>query len=188
MVIVLSSGVLVSRAVQCVSTLADGPSLGFRKGCRACLCRLACLGYKLVVLFLWWLPPQFSFARCSALASLSVRQVVIVPWDPQPRASVRGSSPGGGRTQVSDLEQKGKMVSEVVQALVQCGPASPSHCLDLRWFRSHVGRSGVGPQFGRTVLLPHVFDSAGSAGVIFGLTRVVVEAFTLFPLLCSTLW
>ncbi|MQM14779.1 hypothetical protein Taro_047713 [Colocasia esculenta] len=30
-------------------------------------------------------------------------------------------------------------------------------------------------------------DSAGSAGVIFGLTRVVVEAFTLFPLLCSTL-
>ncbi|MQL75709.1 hypothetical protein Taro_008098, partial [Colocasia esculenta] len=30
-------------------------------------------------------------------------------------------------------------------------------------------------------------DSAGSAGVIFGLTQVVVEAFTLFPLLCSTL-
>ncbi|MQM18641.1 hypothetical protein Taro_051637 [Colocasia esculenta] len=36
-------------------------------------------------------------------------------------------------------------------------------------------------------LLPHVFDFAGSAGVIFGMTQVVVEAFTLFPLLCSTL-
>ncbi|MQM18942.1 hypothetical protein Taro_051943 [Colocasia esculenta] len=27
------------------------------------------------------------------------------------------------------------------------------------------------------LLLPHVFVSAGSAGVVFGLTRVVVEAF-----------
>ncbi|MQL75031.1 hypothetical protein Taro_007406 [Colocasia esculenta] len=31
-----------------------------------------------------------------------------------------------------------------------------------------------------TLLLPHVFDSAGSAGVVFGLTRVVVEAFLSF--------
>ncbi|MQL85087.1 hypothetical protein Taro_017600 [Colocasia esculenta] len=44
-------------------------------------------------------------------------------------------------------------VSEVVQALVRCGLASPSHCLTLRWFRSHVGRSGVGPQFGRTAVV-----------------------------------
>ncbi|MQM15634.1 hypothetical protein Taro_048583 [Colocasia esculenta] len=36
-------------------------------------------------------------------------------------------------------------------------------------------------------LLPHVFDSAGSVGVVFGLTRVVVEAFLCLPLLCSTL-
>ncbi|MQM10806.1 hypothetical protein Taro_043702 [Colocasia esculenta] len=36
------------------------------------------------------------------------------------------------------------------------------------------------------VLLAHVFDSAGSAGVIFGLTRVVIEAFTMFPLLCRS--
>ncbi|MQL74414.1 hypothetical protein Taro_006770 [Colocasia esculenta] len=28
-------------------------------------------------------------------------------------------------------------------------------------------------------------DSAGFVGVVFGLTRVVVEAFTMFPLLCS---
>ncbi|MQL98779.1 hypothetical protein Taro_031494 [Colocasia esculenta] len=47
--------------------------------------------------------PVFSFARCSALEGLFARQ------DPQPRASVRGSSPNGGHTQVSDLEKKGKM-------------------------------------------------------------------------------
>ncbi|MQL98368.1 hypothetical protein Taro_031079 [Colocasia esculenta] len=76
--------------------------------------------------------------------------VVTVTWDPQPRASVRGSSPGGGRAQVSDLEQKGKTVVEV---LFRCGPASPSHCLALRWFRSRIGRSGVGPQFGQTVVV-----------------------------------
>ncbi|MQM03318.1 hypothetical protein Taro_036097 [Colocasia esculenta] len=39
------------------------------------------------------------------------------------------------------------------QALVWCGPASPSHYLALHWFRSRVGRSGVGPQFGRTVVV-----------------------------------
>ncbi|MQL83983.1 hypothetical protein Taro_016482 [Colocasia esculenta] len=50
-----------------------------------------------------WAPGQ-------ALEGLSVRQVVIVTWDSQPRASVRGSSMGGGRAQVTDLEQKGKMV------------------------------------------------------------------------------
>ncbi|MQL92173.1 hypothetical protein Taro_024794 [Colocasia esculenta] len=60
--------------------------------------------------FCWWLPRQISFARCSALEGLSARQVVMVTWDPQPRASIRESSPGGGRAQVSDLEQKGKTV------------------------------------------------------------------------------
>ncbi|MQL90181.1 hypothetical protein Taro_022759, partial [Colocasia esculenta] len=35
---------------------------------------------------------------------------------------------------------------------------------------------------GLVELLPHVFDSAGSAGVVFGLTRVVVEAVVLLPL------
>ncbi|MQM01392.1 hypothetical protein Taro_034147 [Colocasia esculenta] len=98
----------------------------------ACAC-WACIGYKPVVLFLWWLPRQFSFAQCSALEGLSVRQVVTVTWDPQPRASVRGSSPGSSRAQLV-------WVSEVVQALVRCRPASPSHCLALCWFRSHVGR------------------------------------------------
>ncbi|MQL82655.1 hypothetical protein Taro_015135 [Colocasia esculenta] len=148
--------------------------------------------------------------------------------------------------------------------LFRCGPASHSYCLALCWLRSHVGRSGVGPQLGRAAvvvlffavpsgcrvltpdccfgnpflgavrggtgrcssltswsvrgagwfclwaldlvetlvsrsrsgvsmsffvsagvcrgLLLHVFDSAGSTGVVFGLTRVVVEAVVLLPL------
>ncbi|MQL91571.1 hypothetical protein Taro_024185 [Colocasia esculenta] len=59
--------------------------------------------------FLWWLPRQFSFARCSALEGLSV--------------------------------------------LFRCRPVSPSHSLTLRWFWSHVGRSGMGPQFGQTAVV-----------------------------------
>ncbi|MQL72512.1 hypothetical protein Taro_004836, partial [Colocasia esculenta] len=39
------------------------------------------------------------------------------------------------------------------QALVRCGPASPSHCLALRWLRSHIGRSGVGPQLDRAAVV-----------------------------------
>ncbi|MQM02955.1 hypothetical protein Taro_035727 [Colocasia esculenta] len=225
--------------MPCVPALADGPSGGFWKGCRACLCLLG----------LPWLQ-----ANCV---------VVTVTWDPQPHPFVsEGVAPGGGRAQVTNLEKKGKT----------CGQASPSHCLALHWFRSRVGRPGMGPQFGRTAvfdgcvlgygslaslyrggcrqesaanvlevwmtfvltwflgvsrgdtwfilpdlvevqdvgacvvrllshvvalvfrellclngcmprcLLPHVFDSAGSARVVFGLTQVVVEA-----LLCRDL-
>ncbi|MQM09660.1 hypothetical protein Taro_042537 [Colocasia esculenta] len=42
-------------------------------------------------------------------------------------------------------------------------------------FRELLGLGGCVPR-----LLPHVFDSAGSAGVIFGLTGVVFEAFLNF--------
>ncbi|MQM10512.1 hypothetical protein Taro_043405 [Colocasia esculenta] len=38
----------------------------------------------------------------------------------------------------------------------------------------------------RGPLLPHVFDSAGSAGVVFGLTRVVIEAFLYFRCFVSS--
>ncbi|MQL73469.1 hypothetical protein Taro_005799 [Colocasia esculenta] len=49
-------------------------------------------------------------AVCASLEGLSTRKVVTITWDPQPHASIRGSSPGDGRAQVSDLEQKGKTV------------------------------------------------------------------------------
>ncbi|MQM06283.1 hypothetical protein Taro_039105, partial [Colocasia esculenta] len=44
-------------------------------------------------------------------------------------------------------------VSEVVEALFRCEPASPSHCLTLRWFRSRVGRSSVGLQLGQAAVV-----------------------------------
>ncbi|MQM10597.1 hypothetical protein Taro_043491 [Colocasia esculenta] len=59
---------------------------------------------------LGWFFKLSLFAPCSALEGLSARQVVTITWDPQPRASVRGSSSGGGHAQVTDLEQKGKTV------------------------------------------------------------------------------
>ncbi|MQM16865.1 hypothetical protein Taro_049826 [Colocasia esculenta] len=91
MVSILSSGVLVSRAVPCVPTLADGPSGGFRKGCRACLCLLGLSWLQASCSsFCGGFPASFSFARCLALEGLSTRQVVTVTWDPHPREHVEG--------------------------------------------------------------------------------------------------
>ncbi|MQM19798.1 hypothetical protein Taro_052810 [Colocasia esculenta] len=66
-----------------------------------------------------------------------------------------------------------------------------SSCGPLTWVEVRGGRACVRRSFScgcsvSLVLLPHVFDSTGSAGVIFGLTRVLVEAFSV-PLLYSTL-
>ncbi|MQM20103.1 hypothetical protein Taro_053118, partial [Colocasia esculenta] len=67
----------------------------------------------------------------------------------------------------------------------------------LGCFRGHGWRVGMCPRaecwfYSWTLdlveLLPHVFDSAGSAGVVFGLTRIVVEAFTLFRCFFLLLW
>ncbi|MQM18824.1 hypothetical protein Taro_051821 [Colocasia esculenta] len=176
MVSVLFGGVSVSRAVPCVPALADGPSGGFRKGYRACLCFLGLSSLQASCAdFCGGCPASSLFARWSALEGLFVRQVVTVTWDPQPRTSVRGSSLGGGCAQVTDLEQKGKTVgieavwvTEVVEALFWCGPTSPSHCLTLRWFWSHVGRLGVGPQFGRTAVVVVVLCCGSLASLYQG--------------------
>ncbi|MQM12698.1 hypothetical protein Taro_045617 [Colocasia esculenta] len=204
----------VSRVVPCVPVLADGPSGGCsRKGCRACLCQL---GLSLLrasgVVSVVVATLVFSFARCSALEGLSVRQVVTVTWDPYPHAPVlEGVAPGGRRAQVSDLKQKGKTASDC--------------CFDNPSLGAIHGGTG-GRAYGETLLLTWLFgvsrgdtwlflpdlvevwdvgacvmrlwslvvapvflssacvDSDSSVGVVFGLTRVVVETFTLFSLLC----
>ncbi|MQM20263.1 hypothetical protein Taro_053281, partial [Colocasia esculenta] len=241
--------------MPCVPALADGPFWGFPKGvpCVPVPVGLVvapdyCFGNPFLgavcggtgvcsSLTSWRVQGAGRFClwaldlvECSALEGLSTRQVVTITWDPQHHAPVsEGVAPGGRHAQVTDLEQKEKMlvwVSKGVSALVRCGPASPFHYLALRWFRSRVGRSGMGPQLGRTavicgcvlgcgslaslyrrscrwesaagmleewtvcpplsclwqwlavcaeVLLPHCVDSTGSAGVVFRLTRVVVE-------------
>ncbi|MQL67889.1 hypothetical protein Taro_000184 [Colocasia esculenta] len=91
MVSILFDCVPVSRAMPCVPALADDPSGGFRKGCRACLCLLglswlqaSCAGFR------GGCPTSFPFARCSALEGLFAKQVVTVTWDPHPRELVEG--------------------------------------------------------------------------------------------------
>ncbi|MQM23768.1 hypothetical protein Taro_056838, partial [Colocasia esculenta] len=94
-----------------------------------------------------------------------------------------GASLGGGRARVTDLERRGKwwgqlllsfvelpwlgLVSEVVVALFRCGPASPSHSISQRWFRSHVGRSGVGPQLGRAAVVCGCVLGCGSLASLY---------------------
>ncbi|MQM16823.1 hypothetical protein Taro_049784, partial [Colocasia esculenta] len=92
------------------------------------------------------------FTQCSALEGFSARQVVTVTWDPHPRAPVlEGVAPGSGRAQVTNLER----------------PASPSHRLALHWFRSHVGRSGMGPQLGRAAVVCGCVLGCGSLASLY---------------------
>ncbi|MQL75478.1 hypothetical protein Taro_007849, partial [Colocasia esculenta] len=151
-----------------VPWLADGPPRGFWEVCRACLCLLVSHGYNQLCRYLWWWTPILGslLREFSGLQACSSRQ-----------------------------------------------PTSPSHCLALQWFRSHVGSVGVGPQLGRAavgcsacgpltlwrteVAVPMVraegcfyilFDSAGSAGVVFGPTLVVGRGIALFHCLFLLLW
>ncbi|MQM01281.1 hypothetical protein Taro_034034 [Colocasia esculenta] len=78
----------------------------------------------------------------------------------------------------------------VVGMLVCCVAPLVERCDTWLWLLSAlcwlvVNSGEVLPEFfsvgsGGGELLPHAFDSTGSAGVIFGLTRVVVEAFLSF--------
>ncbi|MQL91506.1 hypothetical protein Taro_024121, partial [Colocasia esculenta] len=129
MVSVLFGGVLVSRAVPCVPTLADGPSgvVSALRVLSGCLVQApnCCFSNPFLGAI------RGGTIGCSSLTSLCVR--------------------GAGWFCLWALDLVELVwVSEVVEALFRCGPASPSHYLTLRWFRSHVGRSGVGPQFDRT--------------------------------------
>ncbi|MQL94737.1 hypothetical protein Taro_027394 [Colocasia esculenta] len=100
---------------------------------------------------------------------------------------------------IATSEKASPRVAKVVVVLVRCGPASPSHCLALRWFRSHVGRwestageleewtggSACGPStlWRSEVAVPVVcaegcfhivLTSASSTGVVFGLTQFLL--------------
>ncbi|MQL80174.1 hypothetical protein Taro_012623 [Colocasia esculenta] len=83
--------------------------------------------------------------HANALEGLSGRQVVIVTWDPQPRTSVRGSSPGGGCPQVMDLEQKGKTMGTAAWSHRSVSPfGSPDPWAAFPVFRFLVGAEGPG--------------------------------------------
>ncbi|MQM04282.1 hypothetical protein Taro_037078, partial [Colocasia esculenta] len=75
----------------------------------------------------------------------------LFSWDPHPREPVEGVLRATSVLELiavlADSRAEGKTV---VGRSVEL--ASPSHCLALRWFRSHVGRVGVGPQLGQAAV------------------------------------
>ncbi|MQM08664.1 hypothetical protein Taro_041521 [Colocasia esculenta] len=162
MVSVLSGGVPVSQAVPCVPALSYSPSGCFQKGCRACLCLLGLSWLQAsCAIFVGGFQASSLWPGAQHLRACPRDRLLPLPGTPSPaRLCQKGAAPGGGRAQVSDLEQKGKI------ALFRCGPASPSHCLALRWFRSHVGRSGVGPQFSRTTVLSRCLVQTPDCGFV----------------------
>ncbi|MQL93661.1 hypothetical protein Taro_026315 [Colocasia esculenta] len=90
------------------------------------------------------------FARCLALEGLSRSKVVSVSWDPHPREPVEGVLRA---TSVLELAAH-VWDAEGFGVLSWRRPDSPlSHCLSLRWFRSHVVVSSVRPQLGQAALL-----------------------------------
>ncbi|MQM14919.1 hypothetical protein Taro_047856 [Colocasia esculenta] len=120
-------------AVPCVPALADDPSGGFRKGvpCVPVLARLVLV-----------MSQQCRFYGGCHASSLSpdARHLRACPRDKL--------LPLPGTPSPVHLCQK-----VLLQATGVLKPVSPSHCLALRWFRSHVGRPGVGPQFSRTAVV-----------------------------------
>ncbi|MQL96807.1 hypothetical protein Taro_029496, partial [Colocasia esculenta] len=85
-------------------------------------------------------PASSLFAQCSALEGLSHLEVVSVSWDPHPREPVEGVL-----QTTSVLELAAHFLTQTRQSL--------SHCLSLRWFRSHVVVLGVRPQLGQAAVL-----------------------------------
>ncbi|MQL98980.1 hypothetical protein Taro_031697, partial [Colocasia esculenta] len=106
------------------------------------------------------------FARCLALEGLSRSEVVSVSWDPRPWEPVEGVLRA---TSVLELAVH-VWDAEGFGVLSWRRPDSPlSHCLSLRWFRSHVVVLGVRPQLGQAaVCAEHCFrfvpDSVGFYG------------------------
>ncbi|MQM19723.1 hypothetical protein Taro_052733 [Colocasia esculenta] len=171
---------------SCVPWLSDGPLEGpcVPLACWAC-CGLQASG---LAWFLLCLPHLFVW--CSALEGLSHSEVVSIAWDPHPQEPLRECSGlracSSWQPSWSTLELRGKRGldsgaesiveisclgrdTEVVEVFSsQRGPDSPlSHCLSLRWFRSHVVVLGVGPQLGQAMVLRAFVCFYGSSISLF---------------------
>ncbi|MQL70448.1 hypothetical protein Taro_002759 [Colocasia esculenta] len=94
--------------------------------------------------------------RCSALEGLSHLEVVSVSWDPHPREPVEGV------LRATSVLELAAHTSRCLEFLTQTRQ-SLSHCLSLRWFRSHVVVLGVRPQLGQAVVLRVLRVLGGSA-------------------------
>ncbi|MQL83704.1 hypothetical protein Taro_016199 [Colocasia esculenta] len=99
-----------------------------------------------------------SLGRCPFFLSLLFPSLLFSEgerWFPLPSLGVEHGGAGGGSCGAwSGVVERGGGVLAVEKALWgSCRPASPSHCLALRWFRSCVGRVGMGLQLGRATVV-----------------------------------
>ncbi|MQM01722.1 hypothetical protein Taro_034482 [Colocasia esculenta] len=168
MVFVLLGGVLGSRAVPCVPALADGPSGGFWKGCRMCLCLLG------LTPILGSLLREFSGLRA---CSISPSHYLALRWF---RSYVGRWFLLCGFSRVSCVDTDCCFCSPFLGAV--CGDTGVCSSLTswrvqgLGWFclwaLDLVELLCLGGCMPRCCFR-FVFDSTGSAGVMFGLTLVV---------------
>ncbi|MQL92061.1 hypothetical protein Taro_024680 [Colocasia esculenta] len=112
--------------------------LGVFGRCAVCACAYwFVLVTTSCVVCLWWLPRQFSFRPDPH------------PWEPV-EGVLRATSVLELETVLADSRAEGKtVVGSGVESFVELPYLNQlvhSHCLSLRWFRSHVVVSGVGPQ------------------------------------------
>ncbi|MQM10120.1 hypothetical protein Taro_043008 [Colocasia esculenta] len=120
--------------------------LGFREGCRACLCLLVCLGYK----------PAVLFACCGCLACSQFRSVLgtqglvrcrgfIITWTPSPRAYLREFSER--QDSVAGEQGSGRCVILLAASgggLVALAPSCCFHNLFLGAVRGSTGGRACG--------------------------------------------
>ncbi|MQM22388.1 hypothetical protein Taro_055440 [Colocasia esculenta] len=121
-----------------VPWLADDPPGGLREVCRAYLCRLTCLGYKLAVSFAYGGCPTSPLSPSAwHLRACPVQRLSPFSWDPHPWEPVEGILRAMSMLELAamlaDSRAEGKMV-------VGSG-------ID------HVMVSGVGPQLGRAAVV-----------------------------------
>ncbi|MQM14160.1 hypothetical protein Taro_047090, partial [Colocasia esculenta] len=112
-----------------------------------------------------------GFRECSALKGLSRSKVFSISWDPHPRESVEGVSPSYERALVDSLMWwtlwlRGKRWC--AEALI-----CPFHYLALHWFRSHIGRVGVGLQIGCAAVVVVVLCCGSLASLYRGVTQLL---------------
>ncbi|MQL81866.1 hypothetical protein Taro_014332 [Colocasia esculenta] len=144
------------KAVPCVPALADGPSGGFRKGCRVCLCLLG-----------------LSWLQASGVVSVVVATPVLC-------------SPGARHLRACPRDRLLPLLGTPIPALLcQRELLRATGVLELRtrsgrgkWWGSGVSRrSSVGPQFGRTAVVVFVVEVAYHAHPsVVSITRSLVPS------------
>ncbi|MQL79595.1 hypothetical protein Taro_012038 [Colocasia esculenta] len=90
----------------------------------------------------------------SSFEGLSHSEVISISWDPHPREPVEGVLRATSLLELVASSLVWVWDAEGFEVLSWRRPDSPlSHCLSLRWFRSHIVVSGMRPQLGQAAVL-----------------------------------